>query len=115
MEADYCRGRISVSKKPIEKQVKSLLEDNYWLTTLNTRVSYFRTQDDCDGNMKEGISVAFSPDGDAWVETTQRAMGMCRFRMAVGGGQSLRVRNALLILAEAIRLDNEERPQGRKL
>ena len=101
-----------MSEKPIEKQIKALLEDNYWLTTLNTKEAYFRTQDDCDGDMTQGIEVAFSPDGDAWVRTTQGAMGTCRFRMAVGGGQSLRVRNALLILAEAIRLDNKERPQG---
>ena len=40
-----------MSKQPIEKQIKALLEDNYWLTTLNTKEAYFRTQDDCDGDM----------------------------------------------------------------
>jgi hypothetical protein len=32
----------------------------------------------------------------------------------IGGGQSPRVRNALLILAEAIRLDNIDAPQDRR-
>ena len=55
--------------------------------------------------MGSGVSVVFSPDGDAWVTTDPRG---CRFRTYAGGGTSLRVRNALLMLAMAIKLDNEK-------
>ena len=49
----------------------------------------------------------FTKDGDAWIGIDVR--NFLRFRMPLcGGGQSPRTRNALLILAEAIRLDNEE-------
>jgi hypothetical protein len=36
---------------------------------------------------------------------------LLRFRNAFGGGISLRTHNALRMLAEAVRLDNEEHPQ----
>ena len=63
--------------------------------------------------------VASSKDGDGWIEVVSKPdpnelYSLFRFRVPVtGGGQSPRTRTALLILAEAIRLDNEEKPQHR--
>lgn len=98
--------------KEVEDRIKTLLEEPFWPETLKAGESYFRTHDDCDGDLGQGISVSVDPQGDVWVNTTTRR-SYCRFRTFFGGGMSLRVRNALLILAEAIRLDNEERPQRR--
>jgi hypothetical protein len=55
--------------------------------------------------------VYFDKSGDAWVETTKKYNKALRFRDFLGGGQSQRVRNALMILALAIELDNEDHPQ----
>jgi len=85
-----------------------LLETPFWPDGIDTRTRYFRTHDDCDGEMHKGISVLFSEDGDSWVRTCPDG---CRFRTYGGGGMSLRVRNAMLLLALAIKMDNEERPQ----
>jgi hypothetical protein len=65
------------------------------------------------------LQVGFTCDGDAWVGVLQdpdnRAVGgnMLRFRGFSGGGQSLRVRTALMVLALAIEADNKERLQDR--
>lgn len=96
---------------PVESRIKALLDEPFWPKTLKTEESYFRTHDDCDGDLGQGVSVTIDPQGDVWLNTTTPKMTSCRFRTFFGGGQSLRVRNALLLLAEAIRLDNEERPQ----
>jgi hypothetical protein len=53
--------------------------------------------------------VVIGPDGDCWV--TAGGGQTLRFRTWAGGGHSLRVRQALMVLAEAIRRDNEDRPQ----
>ncbi|MYM92609.1 hypothetical protein [Duganella vulcania] len=91
--------------------VNTVLEDPYWLPTLNTTDVYVRRQDDTDGKVgpEQEISVTFSPDGDAWLMLP--GSESLRFRTDAGGGKSLRTRNALLLLAEAIRRDNEEHPQ----
>jgi len=91
--------------------MNTLIEGAYWPSTLNTQDTYNRRQDDTDGDtgVEQDIAVKFSVDGDAWVILP--GFRSLRFRTWFGGGQSLRVRNALLVLAEAIRRDNEERPQ----
>jgi len=91
------------------KTVKKLVEKPYWLETLNTECEYRRQHDDHDGEPKGGLMVMFDPMGDAYISTDNNAW--LRFRTFGGGGQSLRTRNALMILAEAIRLDNQDRPQ----
>ena len=95
-------------EKSIEERIKDILGDNFWLHTLKTNTEYFRTHDDCDGDLTKGISVQFDQCGDAHICLVNMAHHACRFRTSGGGGNSLRVRNALLILAEAIRLDDEE-------
>lgn len=96
--------------------IRALLEANFWLSSLSTQGSYERFEDD---SPQGKISVAFSPDGDSWILVLSQPdpnemRRTLRFRIPfIGGGQSPRVRSALLILAEAIRLDNEESPQHR--
>ena len=92
----------------VEPIVKELLDTPFWLTTLKTDTTYFRTHDDCDGDLSQGIGVAIDQQGDVWIGMGNESR---RFRTYGGGGMSLRVRNALLVLAEAIRQDNESRPQ----
>lgn len=92
------------------KQIKKILDDSFWPETLQTEINYQRVHDDCDGVRKGSLNVYVDTMGDVWF-TCDVAHQSLRFRTWGGGGMSLRVRNALLILAEAIRLDNEGRPQ----
>jgi hypothetical protein len=98
------------------KVIKKLLETPFWPPELKTDTQYFRTQDDCDGNLREGIEVIIDQMGDAWVNiTTDSLLKSCRFRTWGGGGRSLRVRNALLLLAIAIKMDNDDHPVGKPM
>ncbi len=103
-------------EKHPEEFLDVALAQPYWVHTLKTDVNYVRYEDDT----RHGhLGVTFSCDGDGWVEVFTKAdpkehNWMFRFRMpGGGGGDSMRVRNALLLLAEAIRQDNEKRPQNR--
>ncbi|MDO8415216.1 MAG: hypothetical protein Q7S87_03270 [Agitococcus sp.] len=95
----------------VSRAMNTLIEGSYWPQTIDIRTSYSRRHDDTDGKTgsEQEITVAIGVDGDAWVMLP--GMTSLRFRTWVGGGSSLRVRNALLVLAEAIRRDNAERPQ----
>lgn len=94
-----------------DKQIRKILDSDFWLPTLDTRTNYSRLHDDHDGTFEGVVSVMFGPDGDAYITTDRHVGPSLRFRMPlVGGGMSKRTRNALLILAEAIRLDNEDHP-----
>lgn len=99
------------------KQMRDLLDAPFWPATLQLGQFYQRFEDD---SPLGSISVVFGSDGDGWISVVsepdpKEARHSMRFRMPMsGGGQSPRVRNALLILAEAIRLDNEDRPQHRQ-
>ena len=106
------RRRIgSPSALSVSRSMNALLEGAYWPVTLNTKDVYTRRHDDTDGKTgpDQDLTVTFSADGDAWVMLP--GMQSLRFRSWFGGGQSTRVRNALLVLAEAIRRDNEDNPQ----
>ena len=103
----------SPSATGIGNALDTLLDDAYWIPTLQSNVLYARTHDDCDGDMSQTIEVGVGPDGDLWVATRGRR-GSLRFRSFGGGGMSLRVRNALLVLAEAICCDNADRPQRQR-
>ena len=93
------------------RRAHELLNSLFWLPTLSSAESYARTHDDCDGDRTQKLHVFFSDDGDAWVAVRGEPLGSLRFRVPfIGGGASPRVRTALMLLAEAIRLDNEEHP-----
>jgi len=92
-----------------DKDIKKILEEPFWIKTVSPNIGYTRLHDDHDGTFTGSVSVLFDEMGDARMTIDSREP--IRFRTWGGGGMSLRVRTALLILAEAIRLDNEERPQ----
>lgn len=95
--------------KPSPEQLRAFLERPTWPEGLEARKAYTRQEDDGDAR----LSVVFSDDGDGWISILGARPGHgLRFRTLQGGGSSLRTRAALLLLAEAIRLDNEERPNG---
>ena len=91
--------------------VDAILEGEHWLASLDTHECYTRRHDDTNGEVgpAQELSVTFGPDGDAWLVLA--AASSLRFRTHSGGGHSLRVRKALMVLAEAIRRDNAEYPQ----
>ena len=91
-------------------KLNSILQGFPWPPELVTGTHYRRLHDDHDG-MREGeLIVAFSADGDAWIYTDKHQGPTLRFRSPSGGGHSPRVRNALIILALAIKLDSDDAP-----
>lgn len=103
--------RIGMLLTKGEKRLERFLQTLPWPEILHSNTLYSRVHDDHDGEYKGEIRLTFSPDGDAWVETTGTRLGTpLRFRTLFGGTMSPRVRTALVILAFAIKMDNEERP-----
>ncbi len=103
-----------VNQERLVKDARRVLENHFWIRDLDILELYERIHDDHDGTYEGSIGVSFSEDGDAWLDTQRNHHGgALRFRNSFGGGMSPRVRNALMILALAIKLDNEERPQLR--
>lgn len=102
----------SVGRLDPQRAVARVLLPDYWLPTIKPRVAYTRVQDDTDGERthEHDLTVGIGPDGDCWISAGGGRS--IRFRTWAGGGQSLRTRQALMVLAEAIRLDNSEPPQG---
>jgi hypothetical protein len=82
----------------------NFLENPVWPKSLKTDVVYDRQHDDTDGGDKWYLMIQFSNDGDAWVSIDNQKP--IRFRNYFGGGRSLKTYAALLVLAEAIRQDN---------
>ena len=100
-----------ISTDKLIKEARRVLENPFWIPTLNTDVCYQRTQDDHDGTFSGKINVLIDQMGDVWLtlDAPENFGRMLRFRTPGGGGLSPRTRNALMLLAEAIRLDNEDR------
>jgi len=96
--------------KHIDKVLASVDWEEAW-KEVGTSDSQTRKEDD---SYSGSITVVFSVDGDAWIgfnpdpeEFSHRSF---RFRTSGGGGRSLRVRKALMVLAMAIKADNEDDP-----
>jgi hypothetical protein len=88
-----------------------LLESPFWPAGLEIDKTYSRTHDDCDGKQNEKIFVETHEYGEVLVYTYAHQAPAMRFRMPIfGGGRSPRTRNALLLLALAMKLDSEEKP-----
>lgn len=110
----YKRAKALLEKSP-DDVVRAVFDHPFWLRDLSPSDCYTRYEDDSPTGF---IRVMFSDDSDAWIEVISdpdpddNNLAM-RFRTYFGGGQSLRVRNALLLLALAIKLDNEKHPQHR--
>jgi hypothetical protein len=88
------------------KIVQRILNTPFWLPTIDTQRVYQLTSDD---SRDCWLTVSFGIDGDGYIKTySENMMESVRLRMPMmGGGQYPRTRQALLILAEAIRLDTE--------
>lgn len=91
------------------KTIKKLVEDHFWPETIEANVTYSRQHDDTDGEPTGHLLVTIDKMGDVYVGID--AGPWLRFRTWGGGGRSHRTRTALTVLAEAIRLDNEEDPK----
>lgn len=86
------------------KLVDKVLSMRFWPKTLNVRHSYVTSHDDNDGDETSGvIEICIMDDGDVYVKTISKDPGHLRFRTELGGGKYPKTRNALLLLAEAIR------------
>jgi hypothetical protein len=82
-----------------------ILETAFFIPTLATEKGYRRQDDEApDEQRAEGgrLSVYLAADCDVYVLGGWPSL---RFREYFGGGQSLRTRNALMLLAEAMRRD----------
>ena len=96
--------RATAGTERLLKDVRRVLESPFWIPTLDTVHQYSRLQDDHDGKGIGRVQVTFTPNGDGYLATDGHRGPSLRFRMPLqGGGRSPRTRNALMILAEAIR------------
>lgn len=69
----------------------------------------FRTQDDCDGDLSDGLHILQGDDGDFHISTD--GVKYLRFRIPFfGGGISENTYDALQLLMEAVEKDNVIRP-----
>jgi hypothetical protein len=108
---------VAATKRLLEQDsssvIRALLETSFWPRLLKSMEHQTRVSDDSSSE----LSVVFTPDGDGWIDVLTKpdpkeVTTVLRFRMPIlGGGDSERVRNALLVLALAIKLDNEAKPQ----
>lgn len=97
------------SDKHIDEILESIDWEKAW-TDIPPNDRQDRIEDDSDDGK---LAVVFSNDGDAWIATypSKHALGQSGLRFRVpgcGGGQSSRVRKALMVLAMAIKADNEQ-------
>ena len=91
-----------------QKTIDKVLSDFFWPPGLKSGIPYRTTHDDNDGDPSNGVlSVAIGPDGDVWMQIYGHVP--LRFRVPlIGGGKYPKIRNALLLLAEAIRQEGEQ-------
>ena len=94
----------------LSKKIRKILDKPFWIPEVKPKTEYSRLHDDHDGTKEGCLIVSFEEFGDAFIYTDLHPHIALRFRTLGGGGDSPRVRNALIILAEAIRLDNEDHP-----
>lgn len=101
----------------VKEAINLLLSESWfpnWIQGLSRKESFlkyddFVSHDEYEGAL-EGIRVMFNADGDVWLSIeSERNRRSVRYRMpGVGGGLYPKIRNALLILAEAIRQTNDD-------
>lgn len=84
----------------IQSQIDEMLNDCVFPPNLDAG-TYITTHDDNDGDPASGqLIVSLDKFGDVHLSMIGRYL---RFRAFGGGGKFLKIRNALLLLAEAIR------------
>jgi hypothetical protein len=100
-----------ISQDRLLKDVLRVLNNPLEIPEISTQKVYARIHDDHDGTYEGKLMIFELENGDMVVTTDKHQGSPLRFRNYFGGGQSLRVHNALKILALAIKLDNDEHPQ----
>jgi hypothetical protein len=95
----------AVMNPQVKEAIDTIFNKHFWPDGLSAKDFCYIPTDDNDGDHSKGLQVVFSEDGDAWIITTPEG---CRFRTGIGGGRNMRVRNALLLLALAIKADAAE-------
>ena len=91
----------------MKEQIHKILNTPFWLDSLDTLKYYSISHDENDGDTFQKIHLLITPDGDIRLRVSG-SREFFRFRFpGQGGGNYPKVRNALLILAEAIRLESE--------
>jgi hypothetical protein len=98
------------SQERLIKDIRRILNNPFWIPEIKQNEIYTRLHDDHDGTFLGSLIVLFNSLGDAFIGIDLLPFQSLRYRTSSGGGKSLRVRNALIILALAIKLDNEENP-----
>lgn len=86
-----------------EKQFTEAMLKPHFPEGLDVGRRYRVESDDCGRDGSEMLVVTIGNDGDCHVSVTAKSV---RFCARTGGGRSPRVRQALLWLCAAIRLDN---------
>lgn len=111
---ELLRKSVIFDDKEVEEALNFVLEDNFWIEAIDIGKIYERNQDDIDGedNSTQYLSLFFDSSGnsDIHIIIHPGKYRTLRFRLPVGGGKSERTRKALMIVAEAIRRDNEKNP-----
>lgn len=103
---------LAPAPEDLAKAIDGLLAGAYWPRSLNTDDVYVRRSDRAHGDagFNQELMITFGSDFDAYIMPAF-SMHSLRFREYMGGGMSLHTRNALLVLAEAVRRDNEASSQ----
>ena len=92
------------------EKVKQFLDDIGWIETIHSGEVYETEDDDSETGKGNLLLVQFTPDGDAWInKITDPNFKSIRKRTEIGGGHDYYTRKAIMILAEAMRLDEEKR------
>lgn len=98
-----------MAKKELSQseKIKRFLDNLYWPETLSANEVY-STEDDDSEPGKTKMMVQISNDGDAWVNILSNpSFKHIRKRTYSGGGRDKFTRLALIVLAEAMRIDAE--------
>jgi hypothetical protein len=108
------RNKAIVPEGKESQAIDELLNRDYWNEQLSDQDNFEVQTDDTDGNPEAGwLRIVIGPDSDVHIFATDNAHGepqevRIRFRTYHGGGHSLRVRRACLILARAMQLDAQD-------
>ena len=91
-----------------KEEIKKILENPTWIDEIESNTLY-QIEDDDSPSGEAFLQIVFSNDGDAWVhQISDPTFKSIRKRTHQGGGRDVRTRYALMILAYAMKLDNEE-------
>lgn len=89
---------------PTQKDIDNILNQTFFPKNCHTMTNYSTSHDDNDGDSYSGfMDMIILSDGDVCIKTHHKGIGYLRFRTSVGGGRFQKIRNALLILSDAIR------------